>query len=1190
MTALLGLLAACDPDPRARGRQFEAICSWYLSNDPQYRNALSRIWLWDEWPGRWGADGGIDLVAEDQEGRLWAIQAKAYGPQYSVTKADVDSFLAESSRAIFSFRLLISTTDRLSPNARRTIDAQDKPVGLVNLSDLMTADLEWPASPIAMRPPPPRAPAEPHEYQQDAIDAVVKRFESASRGQLIMACGTGKTLTAHFISRTIDANSTLVLVPSLSLLKQTMRVWQTQSPIEVLPVCSDETVSRAEDVAMEYVSEIGSPVTTDPIDIARFLRSTSGPRVVLCTYQSSPQIARAFAFADVPAFDLIVADEAHRCTGRQPSTFTTVLDENAIRAKRRLFMTATPRFFTGRVMKAASDVDMEVASMDDETTFGDVFHRLGFSEAINRGLLTDYQVAIIGVDDATYRSYLEEGTLVTRPGSTTTTNARSLAGQIGLAKAMRKYDLRRIITFHSRVTRAQTFAADLPAVIEWMPDAHRPSGDLWSTYTSGEMSAGARHVLLQRLTHLKDGERGLLANARCLAEGVDVPTLDGVAFIDPRRSDVDIVQAVGRAIRKADDKTIGTIVIPVFIDGEADAESALDDSAFRPVWDIVKALRAHDDDLAAQIDTLRRDMGRLGGAPRLPAKIQLDVPVEVGDDFIRAFDARLVEQTAQPWEFWFGLLQGFVDEHGHAVVLQTSSVDGHRLGSWVSIQRTHRSRGSLSAGRQRRLEGLPKWSWDPKAEQWEDGYRHLQAYAHAHGNAGVRDDYVCDDGYRLGKWVGKQRSKWDALSDDRRERLEGLSGWTRDARAALWERSFAALEGYVREHGHAKPPRGVAVAGIDIETWVRRQRRSWGELTEDRRQRLNSLSGWTLNALDEKWETGYRHLVAHVDLFGSAEVLQSHDSDDGYPLGKWVSVQRRTWDKISLERQRKLSSLPGWTLDARGGWWETWMGSLRAYVAEYGHARVPGPYVTADGAKLGSWVSNLRSTWELLSDERQHELQRLPGWTLNARTDAWENGFRFLDEFVSEYSHSRVPQAYVTDSGFRLGSWVANQKTNWSSLGDERQRRLARFPGWALNIANARWNENFDRLVKYVAEHGTALVRADFVVDGFNLGMWVVTQRSTWAALDERRRERLSKLPGWAVSVAEVKWNEGFARLLRYADEHGLASPPQLAADAEGYRVGSWVATQRQRYAKGLLDEIRVRRLEALPGWVWKVG
>lgn len=635
------LFARLDPDPSVRGKQFERICQWFLSNDPMYKSTLPGVWLWNEWTGRWGGDAGIDLVTQDYDGRLWAIQCKAYAPENAVTKADVDKFLSESSRAVFSYRLLIATTDKRHHVARRTMDEQEKKVGFIGLSDLLTSEVDWRTGPLDMRPSPPPKPARPREHQREAIRDVLKGFTNSDRGQLIMACGTGKTLTSLFIKEKLDAERVLVLVPSLSLLKQTMQAWRVnaRTPFEALPVCSDETVGRSEeDTSVAHTSELGLPVTTDPHDIAAFLRRRSRARVVFSTYHSSPQIAAAYRLGRVPAFDLVIADEAHRVAGPVTNDFATVLDPAEIKAHRRLFMTATPRYYTGRILKAAIDAEYEIASMDDEAKFGTLFHRLSFGDAIERDLLTDYQVVIVGVDNPTYQEWADMGTLVTRDGKTIT-NARTLAGQIGLAKSMRKYDLRRTISFHSRVARAAEFAREMPDVIAWMPVRERPEGMLWARHASGGMSAGERHVLLQHLSCLDDDERGLLTNARCLSEGVDVPALDGVAFIDPRRSEVDIVQAVGRAIRKVDDKIVGTIVIPVFIDDDTEPEVALNDSVFKPVWDVIQALRAHDAELGEQLDSLRRELGRRGGNPRLPNKIHVDVPHTVGNDFIDAFES-----------------------------------------------------------------------------------------------------------------------------------------------------------------------------------------------------------------------------------------------------------------------------------------------------------------------------------------------------------------------------------------------------------------------------------------------------------------------------------------------------------------------------------------------------------------------
>jgi predicted helicase len=769
------LLAQLDEDNLRRGRQFERICKWFLTNDPLYQHQVRRVWLWDEWPGRWGADAGIDLIVEDREGGLWPVQSKAYDPAYSVTKADVDTFLSESSRPQFSYRLLIATTNHVGSTARRTLAAQEKQAGLLLLADLEAAQVGWPSSPAALRPKSPKR-KRPRPHQAQALRAVVKGFDAQDRGQLIMACGTGKTLTALFVAERLKAERTLLLVPSLSLLAQTMREWTANASedFDYLPVCSDETVSDP-DAAVSSTSDLGFPVTTDAEDIARFLRRRSGRRVVFSTYQSSPRIAEAYKLGGVPWLDLAGADEAHRCAGRVSSDFATILDAGAIPAKRRLFMTATPRFFTGRVVREAKEADFEVASMDDPDTFGPVFHRLSFGEAIERDLLSDYQVAVIGVDDATYREWAEHGRFVTLDG-TAVTDARSLAGQIGLAKAMRRYGLRRTISFHSRVARARDFARTLTEVVEWMPKRQRPHGSLWAQYVSGEMSTGQRTISLERLRHLDGDALGLLANAQCLAEGVDVPTLDGVAFVDPRRSEVDIVQAVGRAIRKAEGKKIGTIVIPVFIGAEEDPEAVVDDSAFRPVWDVIRALRAHDADLAEQLDSLRRALGRGASTITIPPKIHLDLPTHIGMDFASAFEVRLVEQTASSWEYALGALDAYVETHGHArVPITYSAPSGVRLGKWCSHQRRARKTGRLSAERVTDLTAHG-FLWDPFLEDFDRGLAELATYVQAHGDARVPAKHSTPSGFGLGGWCHKRRAERRAgkLSAKRIAALDAL--------------------------------------------------------------------------------------------------------------------------------------------------------------------------------------------------------------------------------------------------------------------------------------------------------------------------------------------------------------------------------------------------------------------------------
>ncbi|MFL5241022.1 MAG: DEAD/DEAH box helicase family protein [Gemmataceae bacterium] len=637
------------------GTDFEWLCKFFLSTAPKYKGVFKTVWLWKDWPGRWGIDKGIDLVAETLDAKFWAIQSKSVRADRTIPKSELDSFLSESNRPQFAYRLIIATTDDIGRNARDTIAGQEKPVGLVLRGDLLAAELEWPTR-IGNQPP--LLPAKkPRPHQSAAIENVLRGFANHKRGQLIMACGTGKTLTALWIAENLDTKRILVLVPSLSLISQTMSEWgrNAAQPFDYLVVCSDETVvNRGQDVAITFTGELGVPVTTDVDTIRRFLRKRRAKSaVVFATYQSTERVAAAQR-SSVPAFDLVLADEAHRCTGHAAGLFTTVLDASKIKARRRLFMTATPRYFTGRVKKRAEELEYELASMDDEARFGPVFHQLAFDAAIRADLLTDYQVVVIGVTQAEIRRMAEEGRLV-RTKDGILTDARTLAAQIGLAKAMGQHDLRKIITFHSSVAKASRFtdpaiADSLIGVIQRMSPDSKPSGQLWTAHISGHTPAGRRSTLLNVFGKLTADSRGVLSNCACLGEGVDVPVLDGVAFIDPKRSMVDIIQAVGRVIRKAEDKRIGTVVIPVFVDESEDADHALSNSAFEPVWQVLKALRAHDQQLANELDELRLRLGErspYGGKIRLPQKIKVDVPTLVLNDFEQSFYVRTVEETTR---------------------------------------------------------------------------------------------------------------------------------------------------------------------------------------------------------------------------------------------------------------------------------------------------------------------------------------------------------------------------------------------------------------------------------------------------------------------------------------------------------------------------------------------------------------
>lgn len=1199
MTSLRSLLAQLPPQAAAKGRAFERLVKWYLENEPEYKALLRRVHYWSTSPHRWGRDTGIDLTAEAFDGTLWAIQAKAYDPDYYVTKQDIDKFLSESGRQPkgrrgFDVRLLIATTDYLGANARAVLDDTLGARRLL-LSDLEKSSIAWPRSLADLEPTRPTAAA-PKEYQRVAIRDVVDGFRRATRGQLLMACGTGKTLTALWSAEGLGAKRVLVLVPSLALVRQTLKTWYANGkhspPYKV--VCSDESVHRGEDgdELVTTTSELPYPVTTEAGEVAQFIRRARRC-FVFATYHSSPVIAQAFAAnRDLPPFDLIVADEAHRISGAPDAAFATVLHEEKIRSKRRLFMTATPRYATGRLRKLAQELDIEIASMDDVSRFGTVFHKLTFADAIRRDLLTDYQVAVVVVDDETCRQQAERGAFVLKEGEAV--DARTLACQLGLARSMRKFNLRKVVSFHSRVSWASAFAASFAATVALMPSAVRPSGGLWCRHVSGAQSSRDRDAELTGLKDLDSTTRGLVANARCLTEGVDVPTLDGVAFIDPRRSEVDVVQAVGRAIRKAPDKKIGTIVIPVFVGMASDAIAALESSAFKPVWQVIQALRAHDEVLAAELDALRRETGRRGTTGRLPPKIKLVAAAELGAAFFRAFDACLVQQTTASWEFWFGLIQAFVEREGHArVSLEFRTEDGVKLGSWTNNQRALGRAGRLSVDRFQRLETLTGWTWNPARDQWEEGFEQLLRFVRQKDHARVPSSFVTQDHFKLGGWVARQRSARNELSAERIERLSSLPGWTWNAVEDSWEEGFGQLKLFVAREKHARVPGSFITAdGHRLGKWVMHQRSLRKKLSIERASRLERLKGWTWDPLSDAWEESFRELQLFIRKEGHARVSAKYVSPTGSRLGTWVAAQRNRARRgtLSPERTDRLGSLEGWTWDPYTAMWEEGFAALSAFVRREGHARVAHGYTSEDGFALGSWVLSQRRSRAKLTTERLRRLEGLPKWTWTPEDDDWEEGFRELELFVQREGHAHVNSEIVTARGYRLGNWVALQRqlARNSRLSAERRRRLEQLEGWSTDPRAELWEERYRELQEFVRREGHARVPDGYVTPGgARLGAWTTTQRmnASRGLLSPDRMKRLAALKGWAWDQLSAKWEDGFRQLEVFVRREGTARVPRSFITTDGFRLGKWSAYQRQQ--KHRLPRDKVQRLARLAGWTW---
>ena len=629
--SVLGYIREKSQSERQKGDLFERLMLKYFTEDPDYKAQFSEVWLWKQWAASRtdfdGRDIGIDLVAQKRDGEYCAIQCKCYAPDTRISKPDIDSFISASASEIFTSRILVNTGGELGPNALGTIIPLGDKFRIIRFSDLESSPFVWPD---LSRHAPEQLTYQQRrfslkDHQKEAFDDVINGFKTYDRGKLIMACGTGKTFTALKIAEEIAGTEgrVLYLVPSIGLLSQAMREWSDQRgvPHSYVGICSDKHAGDAtEDVSIQ---ELKIPVTTDPLSISDTLQNLDVGKmtVVFCTYQSLPLIEEAQSNG-APPFDIIFCDEAHRTTGidrpgDKTSPFVLVHDADRIRGNKRLYMTATAKLYTEYARTRAADYNIEVFSMDDEEKYGPQFHRLPFSKAVEIGELSDYKVAIFGISESEVNSALAGDT--GRYGSEI--NINDATRIIGCWRALQNPEnkdkddetlkpLRRVIAFTNRIDESKALAHYwnnvIEDAIEKLPEDELPDNFKCET----DHVDGTDHALNRRarLDWLKDDAEGvcrILSNARCLSEGIDVPALDAVIFYKPRKSHIDVVQAVGRVMRKAPGKQFGYVILPVAIPENRDAAAALNDNErFSNVWSVLNALRSHDDRFDAKINSI----------------------------------------------------------------------------------------------------------------------------------------------------------------------------------------------------------------------------------------------------------------------------------------------------------------------------------------------------------------------------------------------------------------------------------------------------------------------------------------------------------------------------------------------------------------------------------------------------------
>lgn len=720
---------------RDKGTKFERLMKSYLQIAPEYEGKFKEIWLWDEFPFRndfSGKDTGIDLVAQTVEGDYWAIQCKCYDEKSRINKDGVDSFLATSSKEFcndkmetqrFEYRLWISTTNNWNSEAERTIRNQNPPVLRISLSDLDNAPIDWEKL-INGDGKALKAKYPLREHQKLAVEKTHKYFETSDRGKLIMACGTGKTFTSLKIAEN-ETNSqglVLFLVPSIALLGQTLREWMSQSdkPIHPICICSDSKITQDDD-GNGSVVDLALPASTDVESIRRQLyaaklaqKNNSGMIVVFSTYQSIDVISAAQKKINAQekgafVFDLVVCDEAHRTTGvilsdKAEAAFTKIHDNEIVVAKKRLYMTATPRLYTDASKQKAQEGNAVLCSMDDTNIYGEEIYRIGFGEAVKKDLLSDYKVLILTIREDQIPVALQN-VIKDKNNEIDTDDASKL---IGCINALSKRVLDTDESFNDDKKAMHTAVAFCQSIkiskkISNMFNEHKDTYydsltqeeraklvGVSADHIDGSMGASERAEKLSWLKNVSQDSQDchILCNVKCLSEGVDVPSLDAVMFLSAKNSQVDVVQSVGRVMRKSKttDKKYGYIIIPIVVPADIEPEQALDDNErYKVVWSVLNALRSHDDRFDAEINQIDLNKKK-GNRVRViglddgtkPANNGEDAPKQLSLPYLEklqdAMFAKMVKKVGnrQYWVQWANdvahIAERYIERINHLIV------------------------------------------------------------------------------------------------------------------------------------------------------------------------------------------------------------------------------------------------------------------------------------------------------------------------------------------------------------------------------------------------------------------------------------------------------------------------------------------------------------------------------------------
>lgn len=1158
-----------EKDTRA-GKIFEVFTKLYFLVSPTEKDNFKNVWLFEETPlevrnklNLGNQDYGVDLVLQDIEDQYFVVQCK-----YKNDESSKLNWSADKIANLFAFcpnangYIVFSNAVDLD-NVSKTRHDNFTFYGVANLNEIDKETFRSIYSLLAKNHLEERKLFDPLPHQVTAIDECTQWFTEGeeSRGQLILPCGAGKTFTALWIKEKLQSKNTLVLVPSLALLRQIKNEWskQRKNIYQYLCVCSETDIDKdTTDTLVTHTYEIDTRVTTNSEHVKSFLLKSFEGKVIFSTYHSLPVIADAIQEISFE-FDFTFCDEAHKTAGVGNNKFSLVHNNNRIPSKYRLYATATPRIVSESLKKKLGD-DLKYAyDMNDPDTFGHEFHRMTFKNAIEKEILVDYKIVAIGVNSDELKEYIEKRIFIDKNIS-----IDELANNYALDHVMNKYNANHGLTFHSRVKLAEEFANRHGQLF--------PNTRAFSV--SGEQPTSYRNLVLEQF---KNSDKAIVSNARCLTEGVDVPTIDLVYFCDPKNSKVDIVQAVGRALRKKEGKKLGLIVVPIYHSKKHDLESSISSGSFKNLLQVIRSLCDQDERLQDEINFVafgkgKRESTKINIVSSVFLEEQDKIILEGFEEKLRnsLFD-QIIEKSSNNWDLWFFKLKEFIQANSEYPT-EKHNIELYR---WVAQQRTRKTSGKLANEETRKLNSI-NFIWNYQEWKWNQMFNLLLGHSQ-----NSKFEPTKENKPELYKWYVSQKTqlKNNALDPLRIKLLSSIQfkGSHKDIK---W---YANYERY-KKFSLTNEFEPDTDSEPYLYRWIVSQKNQIrnGLLGIEKVELFESVS--FRSGVDKKWTESYEQLVTFKN--SNANKWPQYNRNDPNATESKLHVFCQTMRRRFRENELsdywfdKMVELD-FNFDGKTDNWTKYFEEVKELISDKDS-------ISADqiGNNAYSWILRHKKQLEEgnLSKLQSKKIQSL---NLDRFFETWNEKFERVKNWVLVNQKIPTPKAHKD-----FNSWLYSQRSRFKNgrLGSEQISKLRELGFDLEGLGNERneekWIGYFEQLKNFIKENE----RYPGPTNEKDLYIWVQSQRAAKAGNLRNRKplykNRIDLLDSinfkWigAVIGEEETWNERFEEFSKFVQNGNLTLPSLI----NGVRnpLYSWWINQKISFKKNVLPKDKAEALTSL--------